>query len=132
MNPEIKTQLLDALRSGNYLKTEGALFRRENDKDYHCALGVLCDLAYKAEVEGVIFDPDATGTLEYYGKMEGHMVVPRPVYDWAGLSMVESMEIFRENDSSGRCSTLNDMADWVETHIEPQEEEKKANAVTSE
>lgn len=51
LRPEVKTALLDALRSGEYTQTHGYLKTREDDKDCYCAAGVLTDLAVR---EGVV------------------------------------------------------------------------------
>ena len=48
MNPTIKAQWLEALRSGEY--KQGREYLRQSNKDtvLYCCLGVLCDLHRKA------------------------------------------------------------------------------------
>lgn len=60
MNPDVKAQWIAALRSGDYKQGQGALRRRENT---FCCLGVLMDLAVKANVvpEGKLW-----GNLYFY------------------------------------------------------------------
>ena len=43
MLPEFKAKLLEALKSGKYVKGNGAL-RNVGDCPGHCVLGVICDL----------------------------------------------------------------------------------------
>lgn len=51
MNPEIKTQWVAALRSGEYRQGTGELHAlHEDGSESFCCLGVLCDLAVKAHV----------------------------------------------------------------------------------
>jgi hypothetical protein len=116
MKSEIKTQLLSALRSQTYIKTEGRLFERVGGVDRHCSLGVLCDLAYKADVEGVEFDPNDSN-LEHYGEIPSDRVMPRAVYEWAGLSLDEAVQIFLTNDSRDTGRDFPLMADWIEENI---------------
>ncbi len=52
INPELKAQWVEALRSGKY--TQGQLMLRTPDNDF-CCLGVLCDITnvpwYRAEIK---------------------------------------------------------------------------------
>ena len=90
MNPEIKKQWLEALRSGKYEQGEGQLqyIDRENFRDLtskinsqsFCCLGVLCDLHSKAtdtKWEEKITDANYLGIND---------VLPDEVKEWAGLS----------------------------------------------
>jgi len=52
MDQSIKEKWVEALRSGDYERGEGALRRGySKDSDKYCCLGVLCDIV-KEEVEG--------------------------------------------------------------------------------
>lgn len=79
-NKEVIKKWVDALRSGEYKQTDGAL-RKE---DGFCCLGVLCDLASQ---EGVIEEPVFFDECCYY-EYEGCEVedLPDKVQEWAGLS----------------------------------------------
>lgn len=43
MKPELRTKWVDALRSGDYQQTQGAL-RKKNSEYSYCCLGVLCQI----------------------------------------------------------------------------------------
>jgi hypothetical protein len=78
MNPEIKAQWVEALRSGEYEQTNGYL---RTDSGF-CCLGVLCDLAVKAgKVEATRRD---YGTYQY-GAEKAALGLPSEVFEWAGL-----------------------------------------------
>jgi hypothetical protein len=82
MNPEIRTQWTEALRSGAIPQADGAL----RDGDARCCLGVLCDLAVRAgAIEDAVVDgADGPGPRWYYdGESQ---VLPVSVAQWAGLS----------------------------------------------
>jgi len=83
MNPEIKAQWVEALRSGDYMQGHNAL--RRGDK--FCCLGVLCDLAVKTGVVDVV-DVVGKGSMYFYGtdKLKHHgYFLPPAVQEWAGL-----------------------------------------------
>jgi len=90
VNPEVKAKWVAALRSGDYKQATGHLRvttgTGDNQQDGFCCLGVLCDLAVKAEVIG---EPDAV-TLDPVKKIyrydgEGTMWLPAKVADWAEM-----------------------------------------------
>lgn len=84
MNPKIKADWVAALRSGEYEQGTGKL----NQNGKFCCLGVLCDLAVKADV-GVTVREER---ISYIG-FESHRTyydgnpdtTPDIVQDWAGL-----------------------------------------------
>lgn len=79
MNPEIKHQWTDALRSGKYRQGRNTLY--DFDDDTYCCLGVLCDLAEKA---GAV-----KRHVSEYGRVtwDGESVwLPLRVREWAGLT----------------------------------------------
>jgi hypothetical protein len=85
MNPAIKAQWVEALRSGEY--EQGKYRLRNGDK--FCCLGVLCDIAHKAGVveytpasEQVAQDPGEE-TFDRYGDETG--CLPLEVREWAGI-----------------------------------------------
>ena len=97
MNPEIKKMWVEALRSGEYKQTTGALRQLDMDSALpcYCCLGVLCDLAVKAGV-----------TNPFY---ENHTAcLPTSVYKWAGLDTPDP-EVPLGSDKIGTPLTrLND------------------------
>lgn len=88
MNRDIAKLWIDALQSGDYRQTTGALCRTAKDgtKSY-CCLGVLCEL-YQQHAD-VSLDVDtredsATGTtLKLYNRLDDFL--PQPVRVWAGM-----------------------------------------------
>lgn len=88
MNPKVKALWVEALRSGEYTQSFGAL-RKDgtggSPKGF-CCLGVLCDLAVKA---GVIPEPIHQGDEDdtyRYGDNEG--TPPRQVLEWAEMTHI--------------------------------------------
>lgn len=77
MDEAIKAKWLEALRSGKYRQTTGRLRREEKEGTGYCCLGVLCDLSGLGEWQG--------STYVVNGVREP-AVLPRPVYEWAGLT----------------------------------------------
>lgn len=82
MQPEIKKAWIEALRSGAYAQTRGAL---KVSRGY-CCLGVLCDL-YAREY-GIEWQRDE---MHYNGyKLLGEeSTLPKEVMEWAGLSSAD-------------------------------------------
>lgn len=115
MNPEIKKQWIDALRSGTYAQGKGQL---RNDNKF-CCLGVLCDLHAKATSNTWHCDEDY---------LQGHSLLPNAVADWANIS-----EDARVHTGGNTCnigtagytlSSLNDngstfaeIADFIEKEL---------------
>ena len=111
MRPEIKAQLIAALRSGDYTQGRGYL----NKDGCHCFGGVLCDLAVKAGVARwsrvpaaktgggpPVFScvplnaPDILGTCS----------VPDKILEWAGFDGMLAYEdgrldFYELNDDNG-------------------------------
>lgn len=86
MNPEIKTEWLAALRSGEYKQETGILRARGG----FCCLGVLCDLYVKKGIgEWISISPDPqTPNNSYTLHVEGQIVtwgLPGVIQDKADL-----------------------------------------------
>lgn len=83
MNAEIKTQWVNALRSGEYKQGRHALrnLNADGTSGNYCCLGVLCDLHSKAT--GQTWDGN-----KYLGTNE---VVPLAVKEWAGFEEKEAI-----------------------------------------
>lgn len=122
MYPEIKQQWLTALRSGEY--TQGKEYLKTSTGNY-CCLGVLCDLAVKAEVipepilpvysqSWVFGDPEMASEWDDIG-------LPLAVQAWAGLQQTSpdihsgtEKEIMPEiTRYSVHLSELNDEYGWT-------------------
>jgi hypothetical protein len=115
MNQEIKNKWTTALRSGEYTQGTGNL-RSAGDK--FCCLGVLCDLAVKAEIIPV---PVNIGQSYRYGAEGdmGHWFLPESVREWAGLDSTDpdwlrddgTFSLSRMNDNG---KTFDEIADVIE------------------
>lgn len=129
IDPEVKAKWVAALRSGEYTKTEGVLFRKavdpeerswyddnQNlDKDCHCALGVLAEEAAK---DGVVAIDLTAVTNERFGDMPDYRLVPSAIAEWAGFGEFDDGEaqVAKYNDQ-GRLVTFDQVADWVEENF---------------
>ena len=90
MNPKIKAQWLAALRSGEYQQGKGALRRTIQGEEKFCCLGVLCELAVKAEVTPAPVVDSHQPTLAAWQYENGNWgSLPPSVRDWAGLLSVD-------------------------------------------
>lgn len=98
-NQDVIRRWVDALRSGKYKQGEGALVTVEfpedggERKEYHCCLGVLCELAAEAGVA-----TRSESSVKAHGgwvTFNGETGMPDyKVMEWAGVSqwMVDSPE----------------------------------------
>jgi len=104
MDSDIKAQWLQALRSGEYEQTSGAL---EHGGKF-CCLGVLCDLAVKAGVTER--SQEADGPV-VYGTADGEDtsagILPDGVKEWSGLP--QRNPIFIEDGNVESLAAKNDM-----------------------
>lgn len=96
MNPDIKQQWGDALRSGEYPQCRcGHL---EGD-DGWCCLGVLCAIAAKAGIVRRVTKSSPSGLLVVYEHMElpelpwyaSSVYPPKPVQEWAELDTISPL-----------------------------------------
>lgn len=83
MNKDVQRTWAEALRSGEYEQTQGAL---HNEYGY-CCLGVLCELAVKEEViaPAAVSRKDTLGKRWVYGEGKEASTLPSEVMAWAGL-----------------------------------------------
>ena len=83
MNPEIKKQWVDALRSGKYKQYKGALrgINKNGDTSY-CCLGVLCEL-HRKKMKKKGWQCDTNNRLHVYAGR--HSYLPNKVVKWADL-----------------------------------------------
>lgn len=129
MNPEIKAQWVEALRSGEYLQGSSHLAREDrHGVVHHCCLGVLSELAVKAGVatketgdpgdkhDGVITFIDAE-------RKRGTALLTTGVVNWAGLDVISPI-VATENGHWQHLTGLNDtrvpfttIADLIEVSL---------------
>lgn len=115
MKHEIRERWVEALRSGRYKKTSGALGRLDQDtgEEKFCAYGVLCELAV---MDGVVVrsDDDAFRMRQvrfyYRSPRSGESSLtdpPKSVLDWAGIAATCS-RVVDEDGNAYDVITLND------------------------
>ncbi len=105
MKPEIKEQLVAALRSGKYVQGRHGL-RVQNT---YCCLGVLCDLySYVRWERPDAYDDDKTW---YY--LDNMNIPPDIVKEWAGLTVEEVDVLVAMNDN--RKNTFDEIAAYLES-----------------
>ncbi|HEY6018326.1 MAG TPA: hypothetical protein VIY48_00040 [Candidatus Paceibacterota bacterium] len=112
MVPEVKTLLLDALRSGEYQKTIRRLARLDESGNMsYCCLGVLTDLAAKKGIcNPLVPHPDLDNNLgvRYEHTMEdgykyssiATCYLPKTVEKWSGLTEADQTQLAQINDSN--------------------------------
>lgn len=97
MKNNIAKRWVNALRSGKYKKTTGALKRTDGS---YCALGILCDL-YKRDGKPLGERPaknpeeDRDDAISMGGEIQ---LPPKKVLNWAGLGQMQAEEIAGLND----------------------------------
>lgn len=111
MNPEIKAQWLEDLRSGNFRKGRGVLHRVRDASDgtkihEFCCLGVLCEQAVAAGVVERHGSPDNGGAYSY-GADSDATYLPREVREWAGID-THSPVVMTGEYRGDHVATLND------------------------
>lgn len=128
LKPEIKTQWLSALRSGQYAQGVGALRIKgaEGTPDRFCCLGVLCDLAEQVGIGGVTHHFDDDDEHAYYE--DSSCYLPDSVMRWAiegpdkpsesdfpfGVTGSDSNSLVHMNDTG---SSFDEIANAIEEHF---------------
>lgn len=122
MDAKIKQLWIDALRSGDYKQTRGALHK----EDGFCCLGVLCDLHRKANPRKGWQNADKDSDnypFNFYEYLGADTSLPMPVMKWAGLDAASPMVQYglskftllsTMNDSG---ATFTDIANVIEEHL---------------
>lgn len=126
MDPAVKQQWIDALRSGNFEQTTAVL----NRDDKFCCLGVLCELAISAGVKvnksdatcGLVNCDCSVNVYVYDGQK---VYPPESVTAWAGLASANPKVPLAAGDHFGAyLSDLNDdgkdfrfIADVIEKNL---------------
>lgn len=101
MNHDIKAAWLKALRGGNYNQGQNALFKKENEKELYCCLGVLVDLYLKEK--GKTWE----STIKALSFRE-HVVLPTEVVNWSGLPDENPFVNTKTTAGSTSLAELND------------------------
>ena len=117
MNPEIKKQWVEALRSGEYKQGRYCL---RDDENKFCCLGVLSDLYIKQGNPGEWeLNLNKTNYIMHIGEASSDGYLPKPVMDWAGLPnenpLAGSYRLSLENDSPEK--TFSDIANLIEKEL---------------
>lgn len=97
MKKNVARKWINALRSGKYKKTTGALKRTDGS---YCALGVLCDL-YKRDGKPLGEKTSKNPEDEFYDavRIGGEVQMPpKKVLNWAGLGQIQAEDIASLND----------------------------------
>jgi hypothetical protein len=109
MNNNVRLEWVSALRSGQYIKTEGAL---RNDKNNYCTLGVLCSL-YIQDNPGRaswIVEDGQYKFAETYGSTVATVHegadLPNVVMHWAGLNKQDPVFLL-PNSEDGEVSIVS-------------------------
>lgn len=81
MKKIVKKKWLEALRSGKYRQTQGALctYSYSGKRRQYCCLGVLCDLHAKETGNKIV---NNNGSYEYFNH---NVDLPNEVMRWAGI-----------------------------------------------
>lgn len=94
MNPEVKTEWLEALRSGEYKQGRGQLCRKTDSGTELCCLGVLSEIATKHGIVNRVYTNEMAsagrGSTISYATPDGSALnesayLPNVVVQWAGL-----------------------------------------------
>lgn len=102
MNPEIKQNWLEALRSGKYQQGRGCL--KQGNK--YCCLGVLCDTVSSSGWCGNVF---------YYKDEPNAQSLPNPLADELGISNIHEKKLMYLNDWDKK--SFGEIADYVEANL---------------
>lgn len=95
MDQAIKQRWVDALRSGKFPQTQGALHRKSASDDRpegYCCLGVLCGLAVEDDVIGI----QLTSDIVSYGSVNDYSgaYLSSEVIEWAELNSTMGAHLF--------------------------------------
>jgi hypothetical protein len=114
-----KDKWVDALRSGNYVQTEGTLCQVEDGPDgvvdTYCCLGVLCELVPGIIKEELDDDDDDGIVFQYtYNKTSGIGRLPRDISGIAHLSVGVETTLVQINDDG---ASFEEIADYIENNL---------------
>lgn len=106
MDPDVKDEWVNALRSGEYIQGQRVLKSGPNS---YCCLGVLCAIHGRHQDAFVDFEKDARGEWGYpfkgqCEKGKAYLLPPDIVYEWSGLKVTRP-------DDKRMCATVNTPVD---------------------
>lgn len=122
MVPEVKTLLLDALKSGEYEKTVGVLKRHNDDNTVgYCCLGVLTDVAHEKGIcagfvrslDGYDVPEEVNYGFETYVR-RSTAFLPNSVAKWSGLDSDTQTTLANINDES---EDFGPVIEYIETNL---------------
>lgn len=123
MNPEVKAEWVEALRSDTYKQGTGAL---RNTRNEFCCFGVLCDLYDNKQLRS-LWNQDSDDDLFYHTSgininyEDNTGLPPKFVLDWAGVNEIDSVDIddeilsLAEHNDSGK--TFTEIAKAIEEQL---------------
>lgn len=118
MNPEAKEAWVKALRSGEYEQGEGKLCRpahsdmNDTDKDEHCCLGVLTDLAIKLGKVGLTAKDGEYSVFYVSGDGQSdEAYLPDVVAEWSGLNSPNPQVRYTDEHGFERYELLGNLND---------------------
>lgn len=110
MNNEVKAKWIAALRSGEFKQGQRYLAYENEGSIYHCAIGVLCELAHREGIVSRTIDEHGY----YYYDNKGSFP-PDRVMEWAGITSfprINGKAIVFMNDDYGL--SFSEIADQIE------------------
>lgn len=129
MNPEIKKEWLEALRSGEYKQGNRCLFLESKDGDKSfCCLGVLMDLMTKKHPDSFswadrfkLSDSNDLfqGLLEHINKDNDRTssslcYIPLTASSITEITFLEQTKLAKMNDAG---KSFEDISDWIEKNL---------------
>jgi hypothetical protein len=135
MDPDLKSEWVARLRSGQYPQTQQLLQRREGEGWSYCCLGVLCELAYQKGVrvesywdsseDGPFLIPISRAENHEYDEDDQKVTVMEYNHEAAepdsllreglGLDIRAMSDLINMNDVLGK--TFPEIADWIEANV---------------
>lgn len=116
MNPTVKAQWLEALRSGKYKQTTRALCELNDDGTYgYCCLGVLCDIVAPGDWQGAEVMNMTDGQHRYRRHLSHASMPSTDVIVAAGLHHSQSDKLAILNDEEKY--TFEQIADYIEQNL---------------
>lgn len=119
MDQKIRTQWVQALRSGDYLQGQHYLVQLISEGvRRHCCLGVLCELAVQAGVIPPSVQAGEELALTFgTGPYRSKATLPLPVLSWAGLESADPLVMTPAG--SAHLTEMNDGSPLLQESTDP-------------
>ena len=117
MDKHWKDRWVTALRSGDYVQTEGTLCRVEDGPDgvdTYCCLGVLCELVPNTTKDKLDDDGDGVVFSYTYNKTTGIGRLPKDISGIANLSVGIETLLVQMNDDG---ASFKEIANHIENNL---------------